>query len=386
MKLSSRIAAASAALALVGASALIAGPVAAATPTPDPGAPTTWSVVPAGTRGADGRQAFAYNVKPGSLIQDEVAIANTGQVAETFRIYGTDAFTDRKTGAFSLLVASQKPTDVGSWISIPTREQVIQPNQELRIPFQISVPTDATPGDHSAGIIASVIVKTKGTDQANITVEERVAARVYLRVVGPLKAAVASVGQTSAYAPNLNPFAPGSSSVDYGVKNTGNVRVDVAQTIALTGPFGIPLASFSGQRIRNLLPGSTAQQSQRADVWPLLLVWTTVKLKTLAPTDTVTAADVRDLTGATVAVQAPPVSATSSADTIAAAIPIALLLIVVVLGALVWSVARYIRMSRERVWEAIEEAARLRDGHEGIDAQDAGAEQRIGAEDRGRVR
>jgi hypothetical protein len=41
------------------------------------------------------------------------------------------------------------------------------------------------------------------------------------------------------------------------VHNTGNVRLDLNQTLSITGPFGITLASSHPKAVSNLLPGST---------------------------------------------------------------------------------------------------------------------------------
>lgn len=56
------------------------------------------------------------------------------------------------------------------------------------IPFEFKVPANATPGDHIGGLVASVRQTEESADGQRPEVERRVAARVYLRVTGPVQA------------------------------------------------------------------------------------------------------------------------------------------------------------------------------------------------------
>ena len=172
--------------------AVPAGAAPAPSPTPDAApagaAPAAdggfrWAVQPSSKEGPTGRNYFVYDLAPGDRITDYVGISNLGTEPMTFSVYGTDAFTT-DDGSFALLPASDKPTDVGSWIKFAQGRYTVQPGQRLDIPFRLTVPANATPGDHAGGVIGALAqIETDAAGQ-RINVDRRIAARVYLRVAG----------------------------------------------------------------------------------------------------------------------------------------------------------------------------------------------------------
>lgn len=322
-----------------------------------PKTPTaTWSVQASGVSGNDGRLSFAYGVNPGTQINDYVAVSNRGTTAETFNIYGTDGVNQFDTGAFSLLPAAQKPTDVGSWITTKTNRITIAAGQIAIIPFTILVPSDAPPGDHTGGVIASVTTKAPGK-KSGFGVDQRVAARVYLRVSGQSVAKVIATGVVAGFAPAWNPFGGGSATVGYEVKNNGNVREDVAQSVVMSGPFGIALGTVAGKSVQNLLPGQSTHVTARVSgIAPLLLLFANVKLTPSAPTDLVGQSQLRDQNGKLLPPSPEPKFHAVSASALTAAISWTLLAIAITLGLIVFFVVRYVRTTRDRMFDAIDAA------------------------------
>lgn len=328
----------------------------------------TWSVEPAPT--TDGqRRTFEYSVGPGTQIVDSVVVSNSGATAADFMLYATDAINEPSTGAFGLLAHSAKPTDVGGWVTLANSKITIQPGAQATVPFSMVIPSDAAPGDHVAGIVAAVL--TTGTQSgAAVTLEQRVGARVYLKVSGVPKVGVEAVGLVSGYGPSFNPFAPGTLSIGYDVSNTGNLRMDVNQRIVITGPFGIPLGAFTPKPVVNILPRQTVRIT--ADVpaiAALALAWSTV---TLTPGEVGTA-DKPAATGSTATPTpspTPTTAATSDAvvDTTASgftvvsstvttlAISWTLLILVIIVIAVIYLIWRYLSGTRERMYLAIDEA------------------------------
>jgi hypothetical protein len=318
----------------------------------------TWGVRPTSASGDNSRAAFAYSTKPGVEIQDYVGISNQGTEPTTFNTYATNAIDDPKTGAFSLYGAGQAPTDLGSWIRLPEKTITIAPGKEARIPVDILVPSDATPGDHTAGIVASIVRKSTSAQGKQIRVEERVAARVYLHIAGPVAARVAAAGITSGFTPSLNPFGSGTSTVNYAVKNTGNLRVDVHQKVTITGPFGIRLGTISGPTVLNVLPGQSVQQQLHlGGIAPLLFLTSSVALTTTAPTDTIVTGTVLTDSGAVAAPIARPAYPTYSSSSISGAVPWTLLALLLIVALGIWLLVRYLGASRDRVFLAIDAAA-----------------------------
>ncbi len=336
----------------------VAPAISAAAADAPPANTPTWSVQASGPTGSDGRLSFAYGVNPGTEIDDFVSVSNLGATAQTFNVYGTDGITLKDGGAFSLLTAAQKPKDVGAWLTTKSNRLTIQPGQTAIVPFVILVPSDATPGDHTGGVIASVTTAAPGKKGSPaVGVDQRVAARVYLRVSGQPVSHVVASGLVTGFTPSWNPFGSGDATVDYDVKNSGNVREDVAQSIVLSGPFGIQLATATGRPVANLLPGqSTHVHRKLSGVFPLLLLFADVKLTPSAPTDLIGSSKLRDQAGNPIPPLAEPKFTAVRSSAFTAAISWMLLLLVVLLIALIYLVARYVGTTRERMFDAIDAA------------------------------
>jgi len=315
-----------------------------------------WSVQPATQTGRDGRLAFAYGVNPGTQIDDFVVISNVGSEAQTFNVYGTDAVTQFDTGSFGLLPAKTKPKDLGSWITTKTNKITVPAGEIAVIPFEILVPSDATPGDHTAGVIASVTTAAPGKKNG-IGIDQRVAARVYLRVAGQPISKVAATGAVVGFGPSWNPFGAGDATVDYDVRNGGNVREDVAQTVTLSGPFGIQLGTIKEKPVVNLLPGQATHVHQKLPgIAPLLLLFADIKLTPSAPTDLVDKSQLRDQNGNPLPKLEEPKFTAVSSTALTLAVSWTLLAIVILLIALIYLITRYVRVTRERMFDAIDAA------------------------------
>lgn len=344
----------------------------------------TWSVEPLQT--SDGlRRSFEYSVDPGTQILDSIVITNQGATEAEFLVYATDAINEVDTGAFSLLKRDEEPVDVGAWIT-PTNEKItLGPGMQAVVPFALLVPSDATPGDHVAGIVASVLT-TGDTDGAAVALEQRVGARVYLEVSGPVETGVEVSGVTSGYTAEWNPFAPGVISVNYEVRNTGNVRTDVRQSLAVTGPFGIPLGELQPEPLTELLPRQTVRvKTEVPAVMALVLAWSTV---TAVPGEVGTADEPLEATTELTEPAAPAPLSTDTASTEPAPTPTTeavtdtveveegglafepvsstvttvaiswtMLGIVVLALLLIYLIWRYVSSTRERMYLAIDEAA-----------------------------
>jgi hypothetical protein len=367
--------------------------------------PVTWSVEPSPTT-EGGRRAFNYDVDPGTQIQDSFLITNAGTTSADFVIYATDAVNDPDTGEFNLLAKDDVATDLGAWITPADTKLTIGPGLQATVPFNLLVPSDAAPGDHAAGIVASVFTETQ-QDGSTVLLEQRVGVRMYITVSGDAFASIETQGLTSSFNPSLNPFAPGELTVSYQVRNTGNKRVDVAQAIRVEGPFGIPLGSTSPTLINNLLPRQVVRVNvQLNGIGALLYALSTISLQpgavgssptvggadpgatpaptpgstesaapatpaeSAAPAETSTpAADATSAPaptpGATDAATGAPIDpdqttvdyAPVSSQTFTIAITWTLLLLIVLVIAAIYLIVRYVSGTRERLYAAIDEAA-----------------------------
>ncbi|MEU5903202.1 DUF916 domain-containing protein [Micromonospora sp. NPDC047467] len=263
--------------------------VAAPSPTPAPAAGNSvarWAVQPSSPDGPTGRNYFIYDLTPGSTLTDHLGVTNLSDRPLTFDVYGTDAHTTTD-GAFALLPADQAAVDVGSWMRLEQRRWTVPPGKRADIPFRLTVPKNASPGDHAGGMIASLWQAGTTADGQRVRMDQRLAARVYLRVTGEVRPAVAVESVTVAYDNPVNPLGGGDLTVSYLLRNTGNVRVGGTGSVIVDGPFGWELARTAPVDLPELLPGATFAVTERiTGVPPTLRLSATVDL---APTTTDTA-------------------------------------------------------------------------------------------------
>ena len=231
--------------------------------------PISWSVIPASATGPQaGRTVFSYtNIKPGSTISDHVAVINRSSSSVTFNIYATDATGTTAQNVLMLLPTAKTPVDIGSWVTFPNhvkRLSVIIPAKKAVIePFTIAVPHSATPGDHTGGVIAAVGFQRKGPNGAVVTMDERIAVPLELRVFGPIHAALSVESISAGFGTTVNPFGDGRASVSYTLHNTGNVRLTGSEAVSVTGPFGMS-AKAKGVQLPTVLPGDSVRITQHA--------------------------------------------------------------------------------------------------------------------------
>ncbi len=226
-----------------------------------------WSVQPSTSKGATGRNQFIFQNVPGAAIADSVSISNLSKTPLTFKIYPTDAFTTTD-GSYALLPGLQPPTDLGTWVKLAGASYTLAPGKQLDVPFQLTVPKNASPGDHAGGIVASVSALQTSSAGERVNVDRRVAARIYLRVAGPISPAVEiSAPELSFHGGNF--LSGGTLSAHYVVRNTGNVRVSAGQSkLRVRGPLGLDLGESVAVNLPELLPGAQVDVTAHLDdVW-----------------------------------------------------------------------------------------------------------------------
>lgn len=265
-----------------------------------------FGIVPATADDVDRRAFLSFGLTPGSVAYDHVAVVNYSPEDLALDVYATDAVT-ADGGGFSLLAAAETPVDLGAWttvgdgtrtITVPGRSDDGRPGRVI-LPVTITIPANASPGDHAAGVVASLATLGENPEGQNIRLEQRVAARVYVRVDGPLNPELTITGLEARFTKGARPWEAGEVEVAYTVENTGNVRMGVEPSGTVTGPGGMLARAGDAEPIAELLPGSSQTVTTTVPrVWPLGLLEVTA---TAAPV-AATAAEPPDLS---------PVSATT---------------------------------------------------------------------------
>ncbi|MCJ1702617.1 MULTISPECIES: WxL protein peptidoglycan domain-containing protein [unclassified Rathayibacter] len=258
---------------LVGALALTAAPPALAATDQ-----ITWAVSPATDGAVDKRSWVELDLDPGATAEEQAAVRNLSDQTVTFRIDAADGyFTDK--GRFNMLPSDQESVDAGTWITAP-ETVTVEPGGTGIVPFTVTVPDDAEPGDHAAGLAASLVSVGTDVGGSSVGVESRIGFRVMTRVTGDVAPAVAVENLTGDYRLSWNPFQPGSLTVTADIVNTGNVRLLLDGSATAQGASAPLVAADAAQQ--ELLPGDRrAVTLQLDDVWPLFAVGTDL---TVAPT------------------------------------------------------------------------------------------------------
>jgi hypothetical protein len=227
-----------------------------------------WSVFPTTAPTGPGQLArpfFQPLLTPGVPVQDSVTITNkTPDQTINFDLYAADAFNTREGG-----YASRRPTDpkreMGAWISLLVDNITIPPQRAVDVPFTISPPPDATPGDHAGSIVALNTTPTV-SHKGSLTVRsiQAVGTRVYGRVAGPLAPRLdVTELQVSSHA-GVGGLLGGSVDADvaYRVVNTGNVRLSSTAKLSVSPMIG-GTTHVKTLRVPELLPRGSAVVHQR---------------------------------------------------------------------------------------------------------------------------
>ena len=217
----------------------------------------------------DGRAYLVYFANPGATVFDRVALFNYGAKPLRVQVYATDAEAS-EDGAFGLKPGGETATDAGAWIKlqVPKSGYVTIPARSgnhpfgiLRIPFTVSIPLKAAPGDHAGGVIVSVKSTSKNKKGAKITLDQRVGLRTYFTLTGKLEPRVAIEDLTASYENQWDPLGRGLYTISYFLHNTGNLRVEVRQDVTVKRcvlPLVCPSSSLVAHPAtqEDLLPGT----------------------------------------------------------------------------------------------------------------------------------
>ncbi|WP_238011761.1 hypothetical protein KZZ52_13330 [Dactylosporangium sp. AC04546] len=237
----------------------------------------TWSVVPANAAGPDSRRVIDLALGGGEKVTEHVAVTNHSGRPVVFTVDANDGYLT-ESGLFDMRAADVAPTDGGSWITVPDNVTVAGGATAV-IPVVIAVPARATPGDHPAGVTASL-----DTAAGQVRVQNRVGVRINLRVTGALDARLAVADVHATYHRSWNPFAAGTLDVRYTVSNPGNVRAAANTRVTTAHLFGKHTwTDPSSARAREVFPGGTREFATRlTGRWPLGRISTTVTVSAAA--------------------------------------------------------------------------------------------------------
>ncbi|GAB3877763.1 hypothetical protein GCM10027612_01070 [Microbispora bryophytorum subsp. camponoti] len=190
----------------------------------------SWTVATApGDFGSD-RPNYSYTLDPGGRIEDGLVVANHGTTPLHLSVYAADAFTTEQ-GRLDLRGQEAKPAAVGAWVHPDRSDVTVQPGESAEVPFTVTLPGDAAPGEYMGGIVTSPA--PSGAPDGR-----RLGIRIRLRVGGELKPSLSVEDLRVRYSGTPNPLGTGEATVTYTVRNDGDSILSARQAVALSGPFG----------------------------------------------------------------------------------------------------------------------------------------------------
>ncbi|WP_438354706.1 WxL protein peptidoglycan domain-containing protein [Microbacterium sp. CJ88] len=212
----------------------------------------SWTVRTESNQFGVDRTGFDYALDPGASISDGLVVGNGGPEPLTLAVYAADGFTT-DTGQLDVLKSDGSSVALGVWVHADTTSVVVPAGGSVTIPFTLTVPADATPGDYAGGLVTSL----QSDAASGISVDRRLGIRVSLRVGGALAPAMGVEGATVDWAGGFLGL-PAPSTVTYTLRNTGNTALAARQEASVAGPFGwfsAPAGALDD--IPELLPGES---------------------------------------------------------------------------------------------------------------------------------
>lgn len=142
---------------------------------------------------AQHRAYFVLHARAGATIHGLVRLSNSSVSATKLRTYPVDGLTGVTSGAvFSN--PGQPPVHAGRWVT-PAISALTLPGEGAHfVPFTVQVPSNATPGDHLAGIAFEDTERPESGGQFRITEVIRVVVGVEVVVHGPASKKLALLG------------------------------------------------------------------------------------------------------------------------------------------------------------------------------------------------
>ncbi|WP_327367805.1 COG1470 family protein [Streptomyces sp. NBC_01217] len=223
----------------------------AETRTPKPAGTESWTAQPAvsgsGTGGA--RPYFYLEGPPGTVLQDRLSVTNSGTAPVTVRLRGADAY-NTDDGGFAVR-DGKGSTGTGAWLRTAAAEVTVPARTRADVPFSVTVPAGATPGDHPGAIIVRSGDRSMGV-------------RIQLRVGGPTLAAL-----------TVEDVSVSGRTIHYTLVNRGNTALTPRLAVGADGVFGkllrrgartLPVELLPGQRVRLSEPWRDAPALDSATV------------------------------------------------------------------------------------------------------------------------
>lgn len=182
---------------------------------------------------------FILKAQPNETLNDAVVVSNPGTIPVKLLVYAVDATTGQQSG-IDYLTQTASRTDVGSWLTLGTTTVDLEPNKQLTIPFKLTIPKDALPGQHLGGIAAQLVTDvtpaTSGTAQNNASM----GVKTITRTLTAVQINVGGAADITSLAINGSKIIDfnGLPTLSLGLQNTGTGLIQPKGVVTLTDSTG----------------------------------------------------------------------------------------------------------------------------------------------------
>lgn len=183
---------------------------------------------------------FVHTLNPGDVQGDGIRVINNTDETKTVLVYATDSVSSTD-GGFACRQFSEAKNKVGSWIALEESEVTLEPGTNYVVPFTISVPQNASVGEHNGCILIQEKPKENIDKEAGINLAIRTGLRVALTVPG-------DIVQSLQFRDFLIQKRKGGSFLlSPVVFNDGNVSIDAKIDVVTRSIFGRLRARHGGE-------------------------------------------------------------------------------------------------------------------------------------------
>jgi len=186
--------------------------------------------------GQDGTY-FELTLEPGEAHQLRVEAANFGHEESLARTYAADVYSI-VNGGFGAGLFGQRPSGTTLWLTYPTQEFTLGPDDAVVVDFEVEVPRDTPPGEYLAALVIENAEPLRGAGSIAVDQVNRSAIAVAIDVPGPREPAL-DIGGVS------HKEVAGLSVVSFEVDNPGNVHLRPAGEFALRDGAGKEITAGS---------------------------------------------------------------------------------------------------------------------------------------------
>ncbi len=196
---------------------------------------------------------YDFTIKPGDNVQDIIKIKNVGPNPTTYYPEVLD-FKSNDTDGTPIFLKSGEDSgtySLAKWISFTKESVTVNPNASEAFNFNVTVPANAEPGGHYAGILFSTEPgKTTGT---GLSLATKVGSLVLVRVAGSAKEAASIKSFTT----DKQSYESAKVKFNLLLTNSGNVHIQPKGIVTIRNIFGGTVAAVDVNQIgAKILPTS----------------------------------------------------------------------------------------------------------------------------------